>query len=504
MLIASPENDQTSRIEQTLEALARRIRSKSTIGEALEFISSRLSAALVDEDDMALASENASSDNDDIDDDDDDDEVDSDADNGFFGEDHLDAGSENQYPGDPKESRWASQECRHLELLKQALKKAQFAGLFVGLLPAERGRIPRYVSLSVETSCLGLPEDVLEAWGLQPTDHLVLLVYFASSFPTLATYLGLPEEQIDVQFRFGKCAQSKPSLEAARSAFFGTSDVEVPTGGASATRDGEIGPAAFLPTHMSASINWQLNRSLHRLLALRRHHNASWKTAQEMLCHLKTQKPVEISSMDVDDGPMIGARVPGALQADNAMEPEDQVSLPLVAMQLSLRQLARCTEFCMACQLSLGGDVGSGSLKPYVCERPLCLYQYVSLGFGPSIEHEIIDNPYVVDLLVCFLYAALQKGKLREFPSGLVVKVPDPNDAIRGTVVDINPGSSLIKVRPQNESSRHILRPGDWLLIAKLTLGTIAQQGKKTPPPFSPAWFANALTCPTRTMLTRL
>ncbi len=44
------------------------------------------------------------------------------------------------------------------------------------------------------------------------------------------------------------------------------------------------------------------------------------------------------------------------------------------------------------------------ALKPYVCDKPLCLYQYMSLGFGPSIEHEIISQPYVVDLLTTFCY----------------------------------------------------------------------------------------------------
>ena len=46
------------------------------------------------------------------------------------------------------------------------------------------------------------------------------------------------------------------------------------------------------------------------------------------------------------------------------------------------------------------------ALKPYVCSKPLCLYQYMSLGFGPSVEHEIATQPYVVDLLVSFAYTS--------------------------------------------------------------------------------------------------
>src|SRR5207253_2869842 len=65
---------------------------------------------------------------------------------------------------------------------------------------------------------------------------------------------------------------------------------------------------------------------------------------------------------------------------------------------------------------------------PYVCDKPLCLYQYMSLGFGPSIEHEILSQPKVVDLLVSFCYASARQGGLKDFPTGLSLMVP-PNAA---------------------------------------------------------------------------
>jgi ubiquitin-conjugating enzyme E2 Q len=53
----------------------------------------------------------------------------------------------------------------------------------------------------------------------------------------------------------------------------------------------------------------------------------------------------------------------------------------------------------------------------------------MSLGLGPSIDHEIVTQEYVVDLLISFCYASLHhttgiKPKLREFPLGLHLQVP--------------------------------------------------------------------------------
>lgn len=48
----------------------------------------------------------------------------------------------------------------------------------------------------------------------------------------------------------------------------------------------------------------------------------------------------------------------------------------------------------------------------------------MSLGFGPSVEHEILTQPYVVDLLVSFCYTAALCRRLREYPTGMSLHVP--------------------------------------------------------------------------------
>jgi ubiquitin-conjugating enzyme E2 Q len=103
-------------------------------------------------------------------------------------------------------------------------------------------------------------------------------------------------------------------------------------------------------------------------------------------------------------------------------------------MEFAMRYFVRCTEYCLRCHRRL--EKGFEALRPYVCSDPLCLFQYMAMGFGPSIEHEIVTEPYVVDLLVSLCYAAIQPStghqyparsglSIRSLPVGLRLRVPD-------------------------------------------------------------------------------
>ena len=115
---------------------------------------------------------------------------------------------------------------------------------------------------------------------------------------------------------------------------------------------------------------------------------------------------------------------PGITTQDHLRDQEMKKSFPLIIMQYALRHLVRCTEFCLVCHCKVNVDFEA--LKPYVCSKPLCLYQYMSLGFGPSIEHEIITQPHVVDLLVSFCYSSAYTQKMKYLPTGMALNVPHP------------------------------------------------------------------------------
>ena len=69
-----------------------------------------------------------------------------------------------------------------------------------------------------------------------------------------------------------------------------------------------------------------------------------------------------------------------------------------------------------------------GALKPFVCPVPLCLFQLISLGLGPSLEHELQTNGPSVDLLIQLTYLAARDGLLKGDlqPEGISLEVPRP------------------------------------------------------------------------------
>lgn len=146
--------------------------------------------------------------------------------------------------------------------------------------------------------------------------------------------------------------------------------------------------------------------------------------------------------------------------ADGLCQSPQAHSFPLLAMQYALRHLVRCTEFCLICHQRVSTDFEA--LKPYVCSNPLCLYQYMSLGFGPSIEHEIISQPTVVDLLTSFCYSSARYSILNTFPDGMSLMVPDMKD---GTVYTCQYQRHKHEMEYEPDLERPPLRVGDWIVI---------------------------------------
>lgn len=375
---------------------------------------------------------------------------------------------------------------RTLAGLTKDLRQAQVADLTVGIYPRQGSNVPQVISLSARATCLGLSAGVLEAWGLRETDNLVLLMRIVSSYPTVSEFIELPERQTSLSFRFGRCAGEKPSLASVTSAYRDVKLFDDDQDYENHAEDSD-GHQPFEVINMTSSIDSLLNRSFMRLLKYRRHCGLSWGQAQHIVTqeYLRVQsnitgelEEVEIAAMDTDDTPW--QTLVGPIARDAVLDDEPEFSLPLVAMQLALHRMANCTRYCMVCNALLEESVQG--LKPYVCEDSLCLFQYVSLGLGSSIEHEIINAPYVVDMLISFLYSALAHWTARELPTGLGIKtayVDEPWAQESHATASAN--FTLMKLReldfstltnPNLENaSEKALREGDRVILVHLQPG---------------------------------
>jgi ubiquitin-conjugating enzyme E2 Q len=325
--------------------------------------------------------------------------------------------------------------------LRRDFRKAKEAGFRVGLPRDKRHDAerksggekdlnipPSIVSLSIRVRQLNLPDEALEAWDLRPEEYVVLLIRLAEGYPTLQEFFAYPGQ---LEFRIGKCRKYKPCLESAQNAFGAESEHVANAVVASEQHEN----SAFSNLFISNSLELLMKSDFANLLKLRLDYGMSWDEAQELSSAQRDRAHIRSSSSSpLHEEQPGGAPYPmddtldsevlrADIQSDLSLEERDP-SIAMHAMHFALVRLVKCTTYCMVCHRK--ANFKFEAVKPYVCANPLCEFQYMELGFGPSIEHEIITQPLVVDLLVSFCYNALANSQNRGIPKSLQVKVPAP------------------------------------------------------------------------------
>ncbi|KAF2866868.1 hypothetical protein BDV95DRAFT_611164 [Massariosphaeria phaeospora] len=291
-----------------------------------------------------------------------------------------------------------------------------------------------YVTLACRIAKSGISGEAMQAWQIEPSEYLVAIFHYPNGYksmdsmkvydaPTARRYFGV---------RVGISTTYKPTFQEAVRAFTTLSKDEEKRREESQSQteseDAEV-HKGFRNSFISRPLNELLEERFCQLLHYR-YNGMPWSGAEEFYNdHISAHDAH--SDLGLNDKYLepehVNTAYPNLVTADHIQESTPQEhSLPLVGMQFVLRHFVRCTEFCLICFTKMPDDLQA--IKPYVCDKPLCLYQYMSLGFGPSIEHEILSQPKVVDLLVSFCYASARLGRLKDFPAGLSLLVP-PTDA---------------------------------------------------------------------------
>jgi ubiquitin-conjugating enzyme E2 Q len=307
------------------------------------------------------------------------------------------------------------------------LSAAKGAGFKVGHLGSLMNGCSSFVTVSIRMSKLGISEEAMQAWKVDPSEYLILLIQYPNGYKTgeqLQAYDSLRlTPNIGMQVFAGKTY--KPTLKEAINAFTKARHERASsTGGDQQDGGGAAEDSSIQNTFISKSLSMLLERNLIPILRFRSQ-GMDWTGAEAWYNQMQRASSSDDANMTAKYfGPeVVNKSHPEIMRADHYnQKKQSQHSFPLLAMQFALRHFVRCTEFCLICHDKLDNELEA--IKPYVCDRPLCLFQYMSLGFGPSIEHEIISQPYVVDLLISFCYASARSFKLKEYPDGLNLMVP--------------------------------------------------------------------------------
>ncbi|KAL0254468.1 hypothetical protein SLS55_009943 [Diplodia seriata] len=309
--------------------------------------------------------------------------------------------------------------------MRQDLALVKDAGFRVGVCdPLVQGH-PAYLTSACRIAKLGISEEAMQAWQLRPTEYLVLLIHYPKGYRHIG-HIEDPTAWKDMlDFRFGVSSSYKPSRSEIIQAF-ATSDVKAQNETAEPTN------GDFRKLFIAGPLRDLFCQKFLLILKCRIKEGMSWDGAMAFWHdhHTTDQKGKLAQDPKYRAEETSTTTYPAIVTADHISSYKSghaarlRLSLPLVAMQFYVRQVVRCTEFCLVCHRKMPTDIEA--IKPYVCDSQLCLYQYLQLGFGPSIEHEIISQPKVVDLLISLCWATAKAGRLKpkHLPKGLGLRIP--------------------------------------------------------------------------------
>lgn len=314
--------------------------------------------------------------------------------------------------------------------IRRDLRVAKDIGFKVGHLGGIMDGLGCFVSVSIRIAKLGISEEAMQAWQVDPTEYLIALFHYPAGYKTMDDLRSYDASQAQRNFgiRVGISKDYKPTLQEAVQAFTVLSREDEKRQDESQLAESQQSTAmqtGFRQSFISRPLNELLAQRFHVLLKYR-YAGMPWNGAELFYNDqiLRQLSKLSQGSEDKYYAPEeVSTAYPPLITADHIVQSTGQGhSLPVVGMQFVLRHFVRCTEFCLICFSKMTDELQA--IKPYVCDNPLCLYQYMSLGFGPSIEHEVLSQPKVVDLLVSFCYASARHSRLKDFPAGLALMVP--------------------------------------------------------------------------------
>ncbi|KAK6338185.1 hypothetical protein TWF730_002260 [Orbilia blumenaviensis] len=332
------------------------------------------------------------------------------------------------------------------------LRAVKDAGFKMGYHGSLKGTGVCYVVVSCRLSRLGISDNALDAWHVESKRYLSLIIEYPAGYVNLNELCEETKRsradrgKQNIRMRIRQSDQYKPTKAQCQAAFK-RADTSMP--------------------YILQTLELFLNERLVTLLKKRFELGFSWFGAEEyyFLDQKKAAASVEAMEAKYWHDDTIANGFSRLVTSDHFMDATDydRRSFPLVAMQLFLRHFARYTDFCLVCHRAVDTDVEA--LEPYVCSTPACLSKYLSSDFGPGIEKDIVEQPYVVDLLVSFCYAAAKNQKLKDFPDALNLKVPFPpgSGGYAGTFDRANKDLTL-RINATNPIS-HPVQVGTWMAI---------------------------------------
>ena len=274
---------------------------------------------------------------------------DSDSDDPYAGYDSEDDHFNSAVPGTSSTATFnlSSETAKKMnQRIRHDLRAAKMAGFSVGILNGMKAEsVSSLVSISIRVAQLGLSEEAIQAWDLEPQQYIVLLIRYSSGYKTFEAVINDPAKSHEIAFRVGVSDRYKPSVTAALVAFTDVSkNVNQKDDDEHSDAKSEAG---FSNLFISSSLNDFITHQLISLLKIRNGLGLSWDGAKRYFND--KQGKMEASEADLpstyyEDSAEKESTLPTAVSADHLTDDQvKQISFPLIAAQFAMRYLVRCT-----------------------------------------------------------------------------------------------------------------------------------------------------------------
>jgi ubiquitin-conjugating enzyme E2 Q len=401
---------------------------RKTVHDLVQIVSASLCALTPDSDGDLPMGESVSDDDEQYDEDEDADDIYGDDDGAFSFGGPVPTAATAHLPTTPQVNAATKGDRSFRDRVRSDLHAAKEAGFRVGHLGSLLEGYNSFVTVSIRMSKLGISEEAMQAWKVDPTEYLILVIQYPNGYKTNEQFQAYDSIRLkpNVGMRVFAGKRYKPTLQEAIKAFTKARKDRISVGGDTNDCTGTANEESSIhDTFISRPLSTLLEENLVPILRFRST-GMDWSGSEGWYNDAQKESAVRDRNFVPDkyyEPEVVSKLLPNVMHGDQYRQRDIvRYSFPTLAMQFVLRHFVRCTEFCLVCHCKLDSELEA--IKPYVCDRPLCLFQYMSLGFGPSIEHEIITQPYVVDLLISFCYSSASSRKLKEFPDGLNLMGP--------------------------------------------------------------------------------
>ena len=165
--------------------------------------------------------------------------------------------------------------------IKEDLRAVKFAGFKLGILSGLKAESQTsLLSISIQASKLGLSEEALQAWDLEPNQYIVLLIRYSDGYKTFESIIADPAKSHDVAFRIGVSNKYKPTVHEAQAAFADVTKNANKTANDEKLEGSQQTVAGFTSMFISSSLNEFINTQFISLLKIRYGMGVTWDGAK--------------------------------------------------------------------------------------------------------------------------------------------------------------------------------------------------------------------------------